>query len=73
MTVHTFTTELIQVNIYLPYFLPDRPGQLVTSPPDDHIKEIPYHIMTNTWKKKIVEQGYNYLDGSIHSIVGFFN
>ena len=28
--------------------------------------------MPNRWKKKIVEQGYNYLDGPIHSMVEFF-
>ena len=44
----------------LPYFLSDRLGQLVTSFPDDDIKTILYHAMPNSWKKKMVEQGYNY-------------
>ena len=36
------------------------------------IKEILYHAMPNTWEKKIVEQGYNYLDGPVHSMAEFF-
>ena len=27
--------------------------------------------MTNMWKKKVVEQGYNYLDGAIQSMAEF--
>ena len=72
MKVRSFTTRLIQLNMYLQYFPPDRPGQLVTSLPDDDIKEILYHAMPNTWKKKMVEQGYNYLDGLIYSVAEFF-
>ena len=72
MKVRSFTTRLIQLNTYLPYFPPDRPGQQVTSLPDDDIKEILYHAMPNTWKKKMIEQGYNYLDGPIHSMEVFF-
>ena len=52
MKVRSFTTRLIQQNTYLPYFPPDRPGQLVASLPEDNIKEILYHAMPNTWKKK---------------------
>ena len=72
MKVRSFTTRLIQLNTYLPYFPPDRPGQQVTSLPDDDIKEILYHAMPNTWKKKMIEQGYNYLDGPIHAMAEFF-
>ena len=57
--------------MYLLYFSPDHPGQLVTSLPDDD-KEILYHAMINTRKKKMIEQGYNYLDGPIHSTAEFF-
>ena len=28
--------------------------------------------MPNTWKKKKVERGYNFLDGPIHSMAEFF-
>ena len=62
MKARSFRTRLIQLNTYLPYFSPDCPGQQVTSLPDDDIKEILYHTMPNTWKKKMVEQRYNYLD-----------
>ena len=31
-----------------------------------------YHTLPNTWKKKMVEQGYNYLDGSIKNMTEFF-
>ena len=72
MKVRSFTTRLIQLNTYLPYFPPDRPGQLVSSLPDDDIKEILYHAMPNTWKKKMVEQWYNYSDHPTHSMTKFF-
>ena len=72
MKVWSFTTRLIQLNIYLPYFPQDHPGQGITSLPDDDIKEILSHTMPNMWKKKMVEQGYKYLDGSIHSMVEFY-
>ena len=58
--------------MYLPYFSPDCPGRLVTSLPDDDIKEILCHAMLNMWKKKMVEQRYNYLDVPIHSKLEFF-
>ena len=65
MKVWSFTTRLIQLNTYSLYFPPDHPGQLVTYFHDDNIKEILYHAMPNTWEKKMVKQGYNYLDGPI--------
>ena len=70
--VRSFTIMLIQLNTYLPYFLPDCPGQLVTSFTDGDMKEILYHAVPNTWKKNMVEQGYNSLYGPIHSMAEFF-
>ena len=43
--VRSFTTKLIQLNTCLPYNLPDRLDQIVTSLPDDDIKGILYHTM----------------------------
>ena len=45
---------------------------MVTALPDDEVKENLYHAMTNSWGKKMTEQGYNYLDGSIQEMSGFF-
>ena len=72
MKVRTFTTRLLQLNAYLAFFPPDHQGQVVDPLPEDDIKEILYHAMPNTWKKKIIEQGYNYLDGPIHAMAEFF-
>ena len=63
--IHTFTTKLIQYNNYLPYFPPDRVGQMVTALPDDEVREILYHAMPYSWRKKMTEKGYIYLDRSI--------
>ena len=71
MKVQTFTTRL-QLNTYLLCFPTDGPDQLVTSLPNDDIKEILYHAMPNMWEKNIVGWGYNYLDGRIHSMAEFF-
>ena len=72
MKVHIFTTRLIQLNNNLPYFLPDCVGQMVTALPGDEVKEILYHAMPNSWRKKMIKQGYNYLDGSSQEISGLF-
>ena len=72
MKVRTFATRLIQLNTYLAFFPPDRQGQAVDPFPEDDIKEILYHAMPNTWKKKMVEQGYNYLDSSVQQMIQFF-
>ena len=61
MKIWTFTTRLIQLNMCLPHFLPDCPGQLVASLIDVDIKEILYHTIPNIWKKKMIEQGQNSL------------
>ena len=45
---------------------------MVTALPDDEVKEILYHTMTNLWKEKITKQGINYLDRSIQEMSGFF-
>ena len=64
MKVCTFTTRLIHLNNYLPYFPPNCIGQMV--------KEILYHAIPNSWRKKMTEQDYNYLDRSIQEMSGFF-
>ena len=72
MKAGAFTTRSIRLNTYLPYFPPDRPGQLVISLPDDNIKEFLYDIILNLRKKKTVQQGYNYFDGTIQSMAEIF-
>ena len=52
MKVRTFTTRLIKLNNYLPYFPPDCVGQLVIALPDDEVEEILHHAMRNLWRKK---------------------
>ena len=47
MKVRTFTTRLMQLNNYLPYFPPDCIGQMITALPDDTVKEMLYHAMPN--------------------------
>ena len=58
--------------MYVLYLLPNRPGQLITSLPDDEIEETLYHAMPNMWGGEMVEQGYNNKDGPIHTVVEFF-
>ena len=72
MQVCSFTTRLMQLNNYLPYFPPDHIGQMVTALPNDEVKEILYNAMPNLWKKKMIRQGDNYLDRSIQEKSGFF-
>ena len=72
MKARTFIIRLIYLNNYLPYFPPDCVGQMITALPDDEVKEILYHAIPNFWRKKMTEQGYNYLDRSIQEMLGFF-
>ena len=72
MKVSTFTTRLIQLYNYLSYFLLDCVEKMVTALPHNEVKEILYYTMTNTWRKKITEQGYYYLHRSIHEMIGFY-
>ena len=68
MKLCTTTTSLIQLNNYLLYFPPDCVGQMVTALPDDEGKEILYYAMPNSWRKKMTEQVYNYLEKSIQDV-----
>ena len=52
MKMRSFTTRLLKLKTYLLYFPPDRPGQLITSLPDDDIQEIPYHAIQIRGKRK---------------------
>ena len=45
---------------------------MATALANDDVKEILYFAMPNTWRKKIIKQGYNYLDKSIQEISDFF-
>ena len=45
---------------------------MVTTLPDDDIKEIFYHAIPNTWRKNMSNQEYNHLDRSIQEMPGFF-
>ena len=65
MKVCTFTTRLIQLNNYDPYFPPDGIGQIVIALPNYEVMEILYHAIPNSWRKKMTKQGYNYHDRSI--------
>ena len=38
---------------------------MVTASPDDEVKEILYHAMPDSWRKKMTKHIYNYLDRSI--------
>ena len=72
MKVKAFTTRLVQLNEYLTYFPPDTAEQVVTKLSFDDLKEILYHAMPNSWKKKMTEQGFNYIAYPINEICDFF-
>ena len=72
MKVQTFTTRLLLLITYSAYFPPDHAGKSVNPLPEDKVKEILHHAMPNMRKKKMVEQGYNYLDNSIQQMTEFF-
>ena len=46
-------------------------GQVVTTLPDNKVKEILYHKMPDLWRKKMTKQGYNYVHNTIQQRLGF--
>ena len=72
MKIRNFTTRLIQVNNYLPYFPSDCIGQIVIALPDDKVKEFLYHVIPNSRRKEMTKHGYNYLYRSIQEMSDFF-
>ena len=46
---------------------------MFTTFPDDDIKEILYHAIPNTRRKKMTNQEYNHQDRSIEEMPGFFD
>ena len=72
MRISALTMRLMQLSTYLSYFPPYCSGQQVAPLSDNEVKRILYHTMPSSWKKKIVELGYNYLDGYIQITTGFF-
>ena len=72
MKVRVFTTGLMELNTYLPYFPPDMSEQTMESLPDDEIKETLHHAMPSLWKKQMTLQGYSYLNGSGFDMANIF-
>ena len=68
MNVCFFITGLIRLNNYFLHFPPDHLGQMTTALPENEVKQILYHAIPNTWRKKMTEQGHNYLDRSIQEM-----
>ena len=40
--------------------------------PAAEIMDIIYHTIPRTWKNKMIEQGFNYLDSTIKEMTDFF-
>ena len=55
MKVKAFSTRLVQLNEYLPFFPPETEGQEPSKLSDDDMKDILYHAMPNSWKQKMTE------------------
>ena len=60
------------MNAYLEEFPADKEDQETAPLPADEIMDILFHSMPTTWKKKMIEQGFNYADSTIKEITDFF-
>ena len=72
MKLCSFISRLQELNAYLEEFLPDTEGQEIAPLFADEIMDIIYHSMPNTWKNKMIEQGFNYADSTIKKMTDFF-
>ena len=61
------------MNAYLEEFSPDTEGRETAPLPADEIMDIIYHSMPNTWKNKMIGQGFNYADSTIKEMTDFFD
>ena len=60
------------MNTYLEEFPPDTEGQETAPLPADEIMDIIYHSMPTTWKYKIIETGFDYVDSIVKEMTDFF-
>ena len=65
MELHSFISRLQELNDYLEEFSPDTEGQETVFLSTDEIMDIIYHSMPITWKKKMIEQGFNSVDSTV--------
>ena len=72
MKLRSFITRLQELNAYLEAFSPGTKGQETAPLPADEIIDIVYHSMPTTWKKKMIEQGFNYPDSIIKEMTNVF-
>ena len=60
------------MNAYLEEFPPDTDCQETAPLSAYEIMDIIYHSMPNTWKNKMIEQGFNYADSTVKEMSDFF-
>ena len=72
MKLRSSISRLQELNAYLEEFPPDTEGQETAPLPADKITDIIYHSMPNTWKSKMIVQGFNYADSTIKKETDIF-
>ena len=60
------------MNAYLDEFPPNTEGQETAPLPTGEVMDIIYHSMASTWKNKMIEQGFNYVDSTVKKMSDFF-
>ena len=72
MKLRSYISKLQDLNAYLEDFPPDTEGQKTAPLSADEIMDIIYHSMPTTWKNKMIEQGFKYVDSTIKEMTDFF-
>ena len=72
MKLRSFISRLQELNAYLELFPTNTEGQETAPLPADDIMDIIYHSMPTTWKKKTMEQGFNYANSTVKEMTDFF-
>ena len=65
MKLYSFISRLQVLNAYLEEFPPDTEGQETAPLSADETMDIIYHSTPTTWKKKMIEQGFNYANSTV--------
>ena len=69
--LHIFISRFQEINTYLEEFSSDTEYKETEPFPTDKIMYIIYQFMPTMWKKKMIEQSFNYTDSTIKEMTKF--
>ena len=72
MKLWGFVSRLQELNAYFKEFPPDAPRKEIEPLFKDEVMCIIYHSIPTTWKTKMIEQWFNYVNSTVKEMTVFF-